>query len=143
MRSIYLISILYFILDFHSGCSQKKYRKLSIENDSLKVTIQIEEPITINNDSSKYWTIKGLIKIENKRAIITKYNNGITNLKINDKYIARCYVQTMASLLVDYGFIDLKPFEKKEYKVYWKFDENIEKIDKLDLIYFVWWDTNR
>jgi hypothetical protein len=60
---------------------------------------------------NKYWTIKGMIKIENKRASITKYCNGLTRLKINNKLIARCYVDTYASMIIDYGLIDLKPNE--------------------------------
>jgi len=133
MIRINVILIVYFILNFNSGCCPNDYKVLQLENDSFKVTIQIKEPIKINNKSTKYWTIKGLIKIENKRASITKYCNGLIRLKINDKYMARCYVDTYASMIIDYGLIDLKPNEKQDFEVYWKFHETIDKIDKLDL----------
>jgi hypothetical protein len=95
-----------------------KYKGLQLENDSLIITIHIKEPVKINNKSSKYWNIKGLIKIENKRAALTKYCNGITRLKINDTYITRCYVDTYASMIIDYGMIDLKPNKKQDFEVY-------------------------
>jgi len=46
--------------------SKKKYKELIIDNDSLTITYKIEEPIKINPEQAEYWTIKGILKVQNK-----------------------------------------------------------------------------
>lgn len=113
--------------------SQKEYKELIIDNDSLKITYLIKAPIKINNKESKYWTIKGILKVENKKSTATKYGNGITNLVINDSLKARPYINTFATILIDCAIIDLLPNEKREFEVYWKFHSTILQVDNINI----------
>ena len=123
------------IFSISCGRSQNSYKVLQLANDSLKVTIKIKEPIEINNELNDYWTIKGFITIKNKKALVTKYCNGLTRLVINEKDFARCYINTIASVQVDVGWVSLKPHERLEYEIYWKFHQKIDTIKKLDLVW--------
>ncbi len=127
----------FLIIALSFGCnriySQNGYKELSIDNDSLKIIYLIKEPIKINNEPAKYWTIKGKLKVENKRSNLTKYGNGFSNLIINDSLHARPYIDTYATILVDVDIIDLKPNSKIEFDVYWKFDSTILSTDKIEI----------
>jgi len=133
MRISIILLTLLTILNCCNAFSQKKYKELIIDNDSLKITYQIKEPIKINKKESKYWTIKGILKVENKKSTATKYGNGITNLVVNDTLKARPYIDKFATILIDCAIIDLSPREKREFEVYWKFHSKILYIDTLNI----------
>ena len=128
---------IYFICNYNSVFCQHANNQFYLENDSLTVKVLIKEPIKYKNVASKYWSIKGTITVENKKSVSTKYSNGLTSLKINDRYFAICYVDTYATLIVDTWGIYLNPLEKRTFEVYWKFNEDISKIDKIDLIWTI------
>ncbi len=113
--------------------SKKNYKELIIDNDSLTITYKIEEPIKINPEQAEYWTIKGILKVQNKKATSIKYGNGITNLVINDSLKARPYLETIASTQIDFANIDLLPIEKYEFEVYWKFHSKIVEVENLSI----------
>jgi len=133
MRITIILLTLFTTLNSCNVFTQKHYKKLIIDNDSLLITYLIEDPIKINPKESEYWTIKGILKVQNKKSTSTKYGNGITNLIINDTLKARPYLETIASVQIDFEIIDLLPLKKKEFEVYWKFHSRIVEVESINI----------
>jgi len=99
-------------------------------------TLEIKASIIPNfrkfkDDKSK---IEGKITITNKTPLPQYFGNEFLTLKVNGKFVARTYKDTIASEVIDFAAVEIKPHSSLALPVYWVFNVPVgTKVESVQL----------
>lgn len=109
-----------------------KSNTIRIANKRLEIKAEVTPKFrSFNNGKSK---IEGKITITNRTSTSQKYGNNFLKLVVNENFTARTYKDTIASEVIDFAVVVIKPHASLSLPVYWVFSEPKEtEVDSLRL----------
>jgi hypothetical protein len=99
-----------------------------IANKSLEITAEVTPKFRSFNSGER--KIEGKIKITNLTSRPQKYGNKFLKMIVNDKLAARTYKDSIASEVIDFAVVEIKPHSSLSLRVYWVF--NVPKETEVD-----------
>jgi hypothetical protein len=118
MKSLTTIVCLLLILISATSYALKS-NTIRIANKMLEIKAEVTPKFrNFNNGESK---IEGKITITNRTSTPQKYGNKFLKLVVNENLTARTYKDTIASEVIDFAVIEMKPHSSLSLPVYWVF----------------------
>jgi hypothetical protein len=128
VRIISILATLVFLV----ACNQVDYQVVTLNKNGVLFEAKfgnIEEKI-INNKVS----VGGMLSISNQSNVPVKYSNRDLHLIIEGEGKSRTYLDSVASHVVDFSYIEIPPNKTEYFKVYWVYPEvKLFKIKKIRL----------
>ena len=114
------------------GCAAKK-TTVTASSNSLEINASIDSEFNkINNEACK---LEGRITVINKTAAYQKFGNKYLTLKVNGNLVSRTYKQTIASEVIDFATVSIKPNSSLSFPAYWVYSVPIDTIIKSMQLY--------
>lgn len=98
------------------GCAAERTH-VTLSINALKISAYIAPTFTnFSNGKSK---LEGEVTVSNKASSPLIYGNKLLSLRVNDELIARTYMDTIASNIIDFDTVEIKPHSTITMPVYW------------------------
>ena len=95
---------------------------ITLNHDGMMITAEYDKA-TLSKTKNMHF-LYGNVEIENTTQMVKKYSNKNLILNIDDLQ-SRTYMDSVASMVIDFSQISLKPGEKQLNDVYWVFDRAV------------------
>lgn len=128
-----LTTIVCLLLIFISATSYAlKSNTIRIANKKIEIKAEVTPKLrSFSNGECK---IEGKITITNQTSTHQKYGNKFLKLVVNENLTARTYKDTIASEVIDFAVVEIKPRSSLSLPVYWVFSVPKEtKVGSLQL----------
>lgn len=119
MQSLAKVMFLLLLIGLSTTCWANN-NSVGVFGKALEIKASIT-PKFKNFDKNKS-KIEGKITITNRTSTPQKYGNEFLQLKVNGKLVSRTYKQTVASEVIDFAVVEIKPRSSLSLPVYWVFD---------------------
>ncbi len=95
---------------------------ITLSHEGVMITAEYEKA-TLQKTKNMHF-LYGNVKIENTTQTVKKYSNKNLLLNIDDLQ-SRTYIDSVASMMIDFSQISLNPGERQLHKVYWAYDKAV------------------
>lgn len=124
MPTLSKVIFLLLLFGFSTICWANKTDSVGVTSKALEIKASITPKFRNLNNGKRI--IEGNISITNRTSTTQKYGNKFLQLTVNGKLISRTYKKTLASELIDFTVIEIKPRTSLSLPVYWVFDVSRE-----------------
>jgi len=133
MGPIRNVIALLMLMGFTTSCPANEMNQLLATGKTLEIKASITPHIRkFDNGKSK---IEGKITITNQTQLVQKFGNEFLTLIVNGTLVARAYKDTIASDVIDFSTVDIKPRSSLSLPVYWVYSVPAStKIDSVQLV---------
>ncbi len=116
MRGLAAYIVLTILSSCFFGCAANR-TLVMISSEKLDISANIA-PIFIKFAPGKV-KLEGEITVSNKTSCPLRYGNKLLLLKVNDDLTSRAYMDTIASVDIDFTTVVIKPHSKINFPAYW------------------------
>lgn len=108
------------LTSFSATCFAAKTESTKLTTKGLEIKANISAKLkTFDNGKSK---IEGKVTITNRTSVAQKYGNEFLRLTVNGKFVSRTYKDSVASEVIDFSVVEIKPRSSLSLPVYWVFE---------------------